>query len=125
MAGVEGAKTHEMTSHTHMTFYWGKDSEILFAGWPGTSAGMYALAAALVFFLAGAIEWLGHRGAGAGCHTPRAVAAHTLRVALAYVVMLAVMSFNVGILVAAVTGHALGYIWFFAPPATEASKDAS
>lgn len=37
---------------------------------------------------------------------------HALRVGLAYMVMLAVMSFNVGVLLAAVFGHALGFLFF-------------
>ncbi|THU57994.1 hypothetical protein C4D60_Mb03t09440 [Musa balbisiana] len=62
-----------------MTFLWGKNSEILFTGWPGTRGGMYALA---------------------------------LGVGLAYLVMLAVMSFNGSVLIVAVAGHALGSLVF-------------
>ncbi|URD77078.1 Copper transporter [Musa troglodytarum] len=62
-----------------MTFFWGKNSEILFAGWPGTRGGMYALA---------------------------------LRVGLAYLGMIAIMSFNGGVLIVAVAGHALGFLLF-------------
>ncbi|PKA55304.1 Copper transporter 6 [Apostasia shenzhenica] len=108
------------SSYTHMTFYWGKDSEILFAGWPGTSTGMYALATLLVFSSAVIVEWLGRSGSGDfSCRRQksRAAAAYALRVAVAYIVMLAVMSFNVGILVAAVAGHVIGYMWFAGAPA--------
>lgn len=35
-----------------------------------------------------------------------------VRMGLAYIVMLAVMSFNVGVLLAAIVGHALGFMVF-------------
>ncbi|RZC84245.1 hypothetical protein C5167_047032 [Papaver somniferum] len=84
----------------HMSFYWGDSATVLFHHWPGDST-----------------EWLGH------CSIARAdsnhVAAgivrsivHTVRVGLAYLVMLAVMSFNGGIFIVAVLGHGLGYFVF-------------
>uniref|UniRef100_A0A0D3EUI6 Uncharacterized protein n=1 Tax=Oryza barthii TaxID=65489 RepID=A0A0D3EUI6_9ORYZ len=39
--------------YTHMTFFWGKNSEVLFTMWPGTRGGMYALALIFVFALCG------------------------------------------------------------------------
>ncbi|XP_078445221.1 copper transporter 1-like [Wolffia australiana] len=104
-------------SYTHMTFFWGKNSEILFQGWPGTRGGMYALALIFVFVMAVLVEWLSH------CRLikdkwPRLAAGflqtvlHTLRVGLAYLLMLAVMSFNVGVLLVAIGGHALGFLLF-------------
>ncbi|CAO2178095.1 unnamed protein product [Urochloa humidicola] len=47
--------------YTHMTFFWGKNSEILFTGWPGANGGMYALALVAVFTLAFVLEFLGSR----------------------------------------------------------------
>ncbi|OAY67780.1 Copper transporter 6, partial [Ananas comosus] len=44
-------------SYVHMTFFWGKNSEILFSGWPGARGGMYALALIVVFLLAVLVEW--------------------------------------------------------------------
>ncbi|XP_042465302.1 copper transporter 6-like [Zingiber officinale] len=102
----------------HSSFFWGSHVQILFAGWPGDRGlGMYILAllavfatAALVDALSLAIQNLSKRRFG-----PRRVsmalliaAVHALRVGLAYLVMLAVMSFNIGVLIAAIAGHAVG-----------------
>ncbi|XP_076898879.1 copper transporter 1-like [Bidens hawaiensis] len=101
----------------HMTFYLGKDALILFKGWPGTSTGMYALALVFVFFLALLVEWLAHCNlkmtkfdvAGTGMAQ---TLVYTIRVGLGFMVMLAIMSFNVGVFLAAVSGHALGFFFF-------------
>jgi copper transporter 1 len=116
--------------YTHMTFFWGKDSEILFAGWPGARGGMYALALVAVFALAFLLEFLGSRGLDAAALLlPRAgdgrdgrgvrvaagvarAAVHALRVGVAYLLMLALMSFNGGVLLVAVAGHAAGFLAF-------------
>ncbi|XP_031286389.1 copper transporter 1-like [Pistacia vera] len=101
----------------HMTFFWGKNSQILFSGWPGTSSGMYALALIFVFVLAVLVEWLSH------CRLIKPesnhvvagfiqTSLHTMRVGLAYLVMLAVMSFNGGVFLIAVVGHTLGFLLF-------------
>lgn len=37
---------------------------------------------------------------------------HGIGVGLLYFVMLAVMTFNIGVLIAAVSGHALGFFFF-------------
>uniref|UniRef100_A0A0E0C897 Copper transport protein n=1 Tax=Oryza meridionalis TaxID=40149 RepID=A0A0E0C897_9ORYZ len=118
-AGGAGRRKRYM----HMTFYWGKNSEILFTGWPGASGGMYALALAAVFALAVLLEFLGsprvqESSSGVGGRRRRATAAatagavHAVRVGLAYLLMLALMSFNVGVLLAAVAGHAAGFLAF-------------
>ncbi|KAI3760517.1 hypothetical protein L1987_50912 [Smallanthus sonchifolius] len=101
----------------HMTFYWGKDALILFKGWPGTNTGMYALALVFVFFLALLVEWLAHcnlkmtKSDDASSGLAQTLV-YTLRVGLAFMVMLAIMSFNVGVFLAAVSGHALGFFFF-------------
>ncbi|KAL9415866.1 hypothetical protein AB3S75_039129 [Citrus x aurantiifolia] len=101
----------------HMTFFWGKNSEILFSGWPGTRSGMYALALIVVFVLAVLVEWLSH----CKLMKPDAnhVAAgliqtllHAIRVGLAFLVMLAIMSFNGGVFLVAVAGHTFGFFIF-------------
>ncbi|KAK2976445.1 hypothetical protein RJ640_015568 [Escallonia rubra] len=101
----------------HMTFFWGKNSEILFSGWPGTDSGMYALALVFVFFLAFIVEWLSHSRfiKQEANHVAAGLAQtlmHALRVGLAYLVMLAVMSFNAGVFIVAVAGHTLGFFFF-------------
>ncbi|MQM17155.1 hypothetical protein Taro_050125, partial [Colocasia esculenta] len=128
-----GGGNHMSMSYTHMTFFWGKNSEILFKGWPGSRGGMYALALVVVFVLAFLVEWLSHcRLTRAGW--PRAAAGvvqtavHAVRVGLAYLLMLAVMSFNVGVLIVAIAGHAAGFLLFsgavFGKPGPGESPDA-
>ncbi|XAR50885.1 hypothetical protein NMG60_11005340 [Bertholletia excelsa] len=99
----------------HMTFYWGKNAVILFEGWPNSSLSMYVLSLFFVFVLSAAVEVLSvppeairpWKSPAAGGLAQGAV--HALRTALAYMVMLSVMSFNLGIFIAAVAGHAVGY----------------
>ncbi|XP_057772389.1 copper transporter 1-like [Salvia miltiorrhiza] len=101
------------SSMTHMTFFWGTDSEILFSGWPGTRTGMYVLALVLVFFLAFIIELLSSVLQRAGKAGPLLrTLVHGLRIGLAYLVMLALMSFNAGVFIVAVVGHSLGFFVF-------------
>ncbi|KAK8518103.1 hypothetical protein V6N13_027590 [Hibiscus sabdariffa] len=104
-------------SPTHTSFYWGHESQIIFSGWPGSSGGMYALALFFVFGLAVIVECLSYRS----MVKPEAnrvaawffkTAMHTIRAGLSYVVMLAVMSFNGGVFLAAVFGHAVGFLVF-------------
>ncbi|XP_058099468.1 copper transporter 6-like [Magnolia sinica] len=101
----------------HMTFFWGKDVEILFSGWPGHSLSMYVLALFFVFVLSVTVEWLsGSRLIRPGTNRVSAGLAqtglHALRIGLAYMVMLAIMSFNAGVLIVAVAGHAIGFLLF-------------
>ncbi|PAN28295.1 hypothetical protein PAHAL_5G143300 [Panicum hallii] len=111
--------------YTHMTFFWGKNSEILFTGWPGADGGMYALALVAVLALAFVLEFLGSRRldallprAAAGGRRRAAAAGaaraavHALRVGGAYLLMLSLMSFNGGVLLVAVAGHAAGFLAF-------------
>uniref|UniRef100_A0A1J3JD50 Copper transport protein n=1 Tax=Noccaea caerulescens TaxID=107243 RepID=A0A1J3JD50_NOCCA len=125
-----------MTNHTkphmmmmHMTFFWGKNTEVLFSGWPGTSSGMYALCLVVVFFLAVIAEWLAHspilRAAGS---TSRAAglaqtAVYTLKTGIAYMVMLAVMSFNAGVFIVAIAGYGVGFLIFGSTAFKKPSED--
>lgn len=101
----------------HMTFFWGKNGEILFPGWPGTDSGMYVLVLIFVFFLAVLVEFLSHsrfnrNGSGSVASGLVQTLVHTIRAGLAYMVMLAVMSFNGGVFLVAVAGHGVGYLVF-------------
>ncbi|KAL8261741.1 hypothetical protein R6Q59_025790 [Mikania micrantha] len=108
---------HKKKMTMHMTLYWGKDALILFDGWPETSAGMYVLSLVFVFFLALLVEFLAHynrkmtKSDKASLGLAQTLV-YTLRVGSGFMVMLAVMSFNVGVLLAAVFGHALGFFFF-------------
>ncbi|KAI4354593.1 hypothetical protein L6164_003443 [Bauhinia variegata] len=100
----------------HMNLYWGKDAIILFSGWPKHSLGMYILALLLVFFLAMAAEILSiqrygpvKRGTNPVAKGITQAAIYAIRMGFLYLVMLAVMSFNLGIFIAAIVGHTLGF----------------
>jgi len=106
----------------HMTFFWGDRAVVLFPGWPGARGGAaYALCLLFVLALAALTEALAaasrcvarRRGRDAGVPPSSAAlltAAHAARMGTAYLVMLAVMSFHGGVLLAAVAGHALGFL---------------
>ncbi|CAK9151420.1 unnamed protein product [Ilex paraguariensis] len=97
----------------HMSFFWGKDVTILFQGWPDNNLGMYILALAFVFFLSAAVEILSvspivKMGTSPVVGGLTQASVYAIRMALAYMVMLSVMSFNLGVFIVAVAGHAFG-----------------
>ncbi|KAM7465934.1 hypothetical protein LguiB_013496 [Lonicera macranthoides] len=118
MAGMHNHTTTTMGMTMHTAFYWGNDAEFLFSGWPGTNkSGMYVLSLILIFALAFIVEWLSHstfikqvvNDISAGLLQ---TLMYTIRIGLAYMVMLSVMSMNGGIFLVAVGGHAVGYMLF-------------
>ncbi|KAL7084942.1 hypothetical protein ACP275_14G253600 [Erythranthe tilingii] len=117
-AAAGGMEHHSSMGMTHMTFFWGKNSEILFSGWPGTRTGMYVLALLFVFVLAVIVEWLAHcqwikkRCGGEFSGGLMRTVVHGTRIGLAYIVMLAIMSFNGGVFIVAVAGHIFGFFLF-------------
>ncbi|PSR86136.1 Copper transporter like [Actinidia chinensis var. chinensis] len=110
---------HALSTLMHMTFFWSTDAEILFSGWPGTRKGMYALALIYIFALSILVEWLSHcrflgKEGSSGDVASGVVRTvmYGVRIGLAYLVMLAVMSFNGGVFLVALGGHALGFFVF-------------
>ncbi|XP_071699414.1 copper transporter 6-like [Rutidosis leptorrhynchoides] len=112
----------------HMTFFWGKDVVMLFSGWPNGELGMYVLALAFVLFLAIFIELFSifptvkPRNSlilGGLIHA----LFYGLRMALVYLLMLCVMSYNVGVFVFVVLGHIIGcFLVKYRTISKEASK---
>ncbi|MED6115350.1 hypothetical protein PIB30_089631 [Stylosanthes scabra] len=103
-----------MDMNMQMSFYWGKHGTVLFSGWPNHSAGMYTLALFFVFFLSLGIEILSNQppirhGAKPALGVVVQASVYFFRISFLYLVMLAVMSFNGGIFIAAVLGHSLGF----------------
>lgn len=97
-----------------MSFYWGKDAIVLFSGWPDQDLGIYVLALLFVFLLAIGYEALSILPAVKSGYKPVVdgliqATVYAFRMGLAYLVMLSVMSFNLGIFVAAVGGHTIGF----------------
>lgn len=97
-----------------MSFYWGKDTTILFSGWPDGRLGMYILALFSVFLMAAAVEILSVFPMIKSSMSPigkglAQAAVYAVKIGLAYLVMLSVMSFNGGVFIVAVIGHGLGH----------------
>ncbi|CAA6655060.1 unnamed protein product [Spirodela intermedia] len=88
------------TRYLHMTFFWGRRTEVLFRGWPG-ARGMLSCRR---------LTELGRRSPLLGGFFRTAV--HALQTGLAYLVMLALMSYNVGVLMVAIGGSAAGFLLF-------------
>lgn len=104
----------------HTTFYWGHKVDILFHCWPGNSAAMYAVALILVFAVAVLVEWLSFTNIvklkpGSSNDVVGGLlktGLYGVRSGLSYLVMLAVMSFNGGVFLAAIGGHVIGFMVF-------------
>ncbi|XP_004492383.1 copper transporter 6-like [Cicer arietinum] len=97
-----------------MSFYWGRKAIVLFSGWPNDNLGMYILAILFVFLLAMAAEVLSNQPTIKRRTNPLIGAffqssVHFFRIGFAYLVMLSVMSFNLGIFFAALFGHSFGF----------------
>lgn len=134
-ATTHTAAPHKMMEMMHMAFFWGDRAVVLFPGWPGDrGAGMYLLCLLLVLALAALTEALAllsrrlaRRGGGEATASSAALltAVHAARMGMAYLVMLAVMSFNVGVLLAAVAGHALGFLLARSRVRTGAARESA
>lgn len=78
---------------------------------------MYVLAVFFIFFLAVIVEWLSHcqlikPGSNRIAACLFRTGLHSVRAGLAYMLILAVMSYNGGIFIAAIVGHGVGYLVF-------------
>ncbi|EEF41881.1 copper transporter 2 [Ricinus communis] len=105
----------------------------MFQGLPSQSSYSYAVSLASVFLIAIAVEWLSHaRLIKIGTNNVLAglqqTAIYAIRVTLAFLVMLAVMSFDTGVLLAAVAGYSIGFLIFgsqvFRKPNIEPYQDS-
>lgn len=105
-----------------MAFSWGAKGktgmEILFPDWPGDSLFFYALTLLLVFLLSIFVEWLSHVQLlkfnidNVMARIILQTSMYGARVAVAYLVMLAVMSFDGGVFLSAVCGYTVGFLIF-------------
>lgn len=117
MNGTEMGDGKQRMMMSHMTFFWGKSTEILFSGWPGQSPMMYVVALLLVFVMAMLVEWISNTKFIKSINNKLVAvllqtAMYGLRIGLAYLVMLAVMSFNVAVLLVAIAGYTTGFLLF-------------
>ncbi|KAG2685925.1 hypothetical protein I3843_10G142400 [Carya illinoinensis] len=106
-----GMSNHMMM---HMSFCWGKDAIVIFSRWPNQNLSMYVLALSFVFLLALATEVLSilpvvKLGMKPIVGRLTQATVYAFRMGLAYLIMLSVMSFNLGIFIVVMAGHALGF----------------
>ncbi|KAK4724973.1 hypothetical protein R3W88_027752 [Solanum pinnatisectum] len=116
----ETTHIHPRTHLFHLSFYWGRNTLFLFPNWPGNSRGMYGLGLIFVFVLAILVEFFSNlKLVKPGSNRAAAVffqaGVQAVRAGFAYMVMLAVMSYNGGVFIAAILGHAVGYVVFGSP----------
>ncbi|KAK6120311.1 hypothetical protein DH2020_046002 [Rehmannia glutinosa] len=91
--------------------------DVKLADWPDNSSGMYALALILVFTLAVLVEFLSNLNlVKPGSNRVGTIffqaGISAIRAGFGYMVILSVMSYNGGVFIAAVLGHAVGYVAF-------------
>jgi hypothetical protein len=110
----------------HTSFFWGHRVQVLFSNWPGNyrnGVGMYVLSllvaavlAALVEVLSAASRGVSRRRSSRGGSNALLVSLlmtgiHAVKMGFSYLVMLAVMSFNGGVFLAVLAGHAAGFLF--------------
>ncbi|KAJ1283521.1 hypothetical protein BS78_03G134500 [Paspalum vaginatum] len=122
----------------HTAFFWGHRVQVLFPNWPGDrdGVGMYVLCllvsvvlAALVEVLSAASRGLTRRRRNSGASDALLMTAvHVVKMGMSYLLMLAVMSFNGGVFLAVLAGHAAGFLLgrrgaLLAPSAPSSTRD--
>ncbi|KAH7432833.1 hypothetical protein KP509_07G042300 [Ceratopteris richardii] len=126
----------------HRTFYWGKKATILFHGWKTSSWESYFVSLVVLFLSSVILQYISNLPILVSLYFPAIVPSNGacpapdvplikkpessislrkrilrsmlfgVRVAIGYLLMLAVMSFNVGVLVAVVLGLVVGHFQF-------------
>ncbi|CAN6471524.1 unnamed protein product [Victoria cruziana] len=103
----------------HFALFWGTDSEnvILFGGWPGANVGKYAFLLVVIFIAGIVTEWFAFMKVRWVEEKPYlsgflSSVVYGIRMFFSNMMMLSLMSFNIGVVIVAVLGHGIGY-WFF------------
>lgn len=108
----------KMPSHptaAHSTFWFGRTNVmILFPGWPDHTLSHFYLALFVAFMLALLADFYALSSAFEPKLAPKRLLSHTttycLRMYLTYLVILSVVTFNVGVFLAVIAGHVIGYL---------------
>ena len=121
----------------HSGFWFGADVEILFSGWPlGHGHFHFYLALLLVFMLSMVAQMYAMTPMSTPKIVPKSLinhaALHGLRTLIAYLVLLCVITFNVGVIITVLLGHVAGYLaltlyikyYYPVPVATPPADDA-
>lgn len=101
----------------HMTFYWGMSASILFDFWNPRTWQTYLLTLVILFisaFLHQFLEYyrLNLKSTSVFLNRYKSAALFGLNSSLAYLLMLAVMSFNGGVFIAVMMGFSVGHLLF-------------
>lgn len=100
---------HNLRPPPPVAFYWGKEARFLFLGWPHNNSGRYTVALIFVFILASLVEilsdlhFLVRQGKNRFWAETTQAGTHAVQAGFSY---------NGGIFVTAVSGHAVVYVIF-------------